>query len=345
MSYIRVVPILVAISVLISVSSCSSPSTVAQSSTASTIQTVAIESTAAPTPKPTPTPTPTATPTPIPTLAAAPYEDLDAEMLMSPEIPGLTKQIQEQNDGINKVVYITAVDNVYGLKEGLYAGEFKRNVFADNIETGGVVLIPAVAQVLLQEKLAGITPGEPKISVILPMDITQVGAEDVKVTTVSENNFFYVELSCQAPAMIRWMVLDTPFLQILSSTSFNGSKSDIIENGLNYQGEDMGFQLDNGFADAINLNLNNDNLMDFVVLGIPNGYWCTNEVGNNYHGPAEGKTLFGENIYPNGESTQNIVDIYCFESNGGNAFQISAENLLKAGACLVFLTASPEQNG
>lgn len=340
MNYIRVVPILVAISVLISVSSCSTQTTVTQSSTVSKADTTAIESTVAPTSKP--TPTPTSTPTPIPTVAAAPYEDLDTEMLIAPEIPGLIKQVQQQKDGLSKIVYIASADNVYGLNEGLYAGEFKRNVIADNNEIGGIALIPTVAQVLLQDELSSIAAGEPKIAIILPMDIAQAGTADVSVKTVSENDVSYIELSCPVPVMIRWMVFDTPFLQIMSSTGSDGSKSDVIENGLNYQGDDMIFQLDDGSANAINLNLNNDNLMTFITLGIPDGYWCSNEVGNNYHGPVEGKTLFGENIYPNGEATQSLVNIFCFESNRSNAFQISAENLLKVGDCLVFLTASPE---
>jgi len=141
------------------------------------------------------TPVPSST-TSIPTESTKPVEttspsttennkELQEKLALAPEIAGLNKQIQNK-DNIDKVVYIAKADNGYGIKEGDYAGEFKKEVMVENKEVGGVALVPEVAQKILEDELAKIPEGEMKLKVIMPLDITSVSSKvDIKISNTN----------------------------------------------------------------------------------------------------------------------------------------------------------------
>jgi len=164
-------------------------------------------STPTPTPIPTPTPEPTPTPTPEPGVISQPDGSFvviteTGERLTVPQIPGLTQQVEEVN-GVKTVVFYAEKGNPYGLKEGAYAGEFKPDLSVNsyvgtcdeygrsyssqyreesNIKTTGVlVLAPNVVKYQIEQQLAQIPEGQPRLLFPLPIDPREVSNLELRV--------------------------------------------------------------------------------------------------------------------------------------------------------------------
>jgi hypothetical protein len=122
--------------------------------------------TSSPAPSPTlaPTLTPIPSPTPTPTTDLVEETRLQLNMELAPEIPGAEKKIQKLN-GLSRVTYIALAQNEYGLSEGTYLGEFKKEVTFEGVEVGGVALIPKVVNILRQGDVD---------SIIFPVDISEI---------------------------------------------------------------------------------------------------------------------------------------------------------------------------
>lgn len=117
-----------------------------------------------------------------PTPTSTPNEQ-KVQLEVAPEIEGLTKVIRDL-----RVVYTYDEGNPYKGESGEYAGVYKGNVTVAGEEVGGVCMEAKVCEKLLEDALAQIPDGEPKVKVIAPLDVTSFDG-DVKVETVTYNNF------------------------------------------------------------------------------------------------------------------------------------------------------------
>jgi hypothetical protein len=88
---------------------------------------------------------------------------------LAPNLPG-TKKVMQFLNGSNRVTYIAEEGNPYGVKTGLYVGEFRKEVTFEGIEVGGVVLIPKVVEKLLADK-----DGK---AIFIPADISEINNKD-----------------------------------------------------------------------------------------------------------------------------------------------------------------------
>jgi len=134
------------------------------------------------TPTQTPTPTPTIMPTPSP--IPAPTQYVEDDLVIAPDISGLSKEIQD-----GKIVYLAAAGNEYDLVEGAFAGIYVRNILVEEKQVGGVSLKPNIVKVLLANALTKIPNGEDKMKIILPLDITELVQEDSININNCEINF------------------------------------------------------------------------------------------------------------------------------------------------------------
>lgn len=307
----------------------------------------------------TPTPTPTSAPTPIPspTPTPEPYQDLDEEMLLAPDIPGLTKQVQKQESGLNKVVYIAAAENEYGLAEGSYAGEYKKNVLLDSKETGGVALIPPVVEALLNQELGAIPLGNPKIKIILPMDISKADEAEV---VVSSGNYFNdynetytpsLDVSCSKELPILWVIPDTKVIIVFPGSS-SGTLYDTIFDLRNWQyGESEGdlelqyLPINDGDTLKLEDNpMSDDNLLNYLTIHVEDGL-VVKQIGTESGGfgyvIAEGsESLMGANAYDEPDGVGTDIVLLCQETSGENYYAISSKDILTIEGVLVFATQS-----
>ena len=123
---------------------------------------------ATPTPTVTPEPTPIATPEATPVATPEALSPIEQKMQLAPDIEGFTKQIQTIN-GLERVTYVD--------KEGNYIGEYKKEVTFEGKETGGIALIPSVAEKMLTDQLSKLPEGDQWL-VPLPLDISDMKTED-----------------------------------------------------------------------------------------------------------------------------------------------------------------------
>jgi hypothetical protein len=84
---------------------------------------------------------------------------------LAPNLPG-TKKVMQLINGLNRVTYVAETGNPYGVKAGLYVGEFRKEVIFEGTEVGGVVLIPKVVEKLLADK-----DGK---AIFIPADISEI---------------------------------------------------------------------------------------------------------------------------------------------------------------------------
>ena len=119
-----------------------------------------------------------------------------------PPIPGLRQRVERVNDK-EKVMFYAETNNPYGLKEGDYAGEFKPDLTINsyvgtcdvygrsyssqyreesNIKTTGVlVLVPEVVKYQIEQQLAQIPEGQPRLLFPLPIDPRGVSNLELRV--------------------------------------------------------------------------------------------------------------------------------------------------------------------
>lgn len=289
-----------------------------------------------------PTPSPAA-PTPVPSYAA--YENPDDELLAAPDIPGTEKAVQERT-GLKRVVYLALADNAYGLEEGAYAGEYKKNVSVDGTETGGVALVGAVAEVLLNDALATIPAGEPRVKVALPMDIAEAGEDEVTV----KMDDYAINMACDTALTVLWMVPGSELLYIgvadkgdyiydVRNTQYVSVESDGTLNIAQY------FQLADGeMYELPNNPMTNDNMMLFLQLYVTDGA-IFSAYGPDLQGFAYVKTsekipnLFGYSAYDDPTGVCKSVSLSCRETRSETRYTLTPEDLLLVGGLPVFLTA------
>jgi hypothetical protein len=89
---------------------------------------------------------------------------------LAPNLPG-TKKVMQVINGLNRVTYVAETGNPYGVKAGLYVGEFRKEVIFEGTEVGGVVLIPKVVEKLLADK-----DGK---AIFIPDDISEINSNDL----------------------------------------------------------------------------------------------------------------------------------------------------------------------
>jgi hypothetical protein len=144
------------------------------------------------TPSPLPTPvlstspglTPSDAPSPSPSTPQSPrpagfvlvgksyvYQAGDGTSVPMPAIAGLRAALVD-----GRAFYYALTANSYGLKTGVYAGEFVPNVATQqangsSAQTGGVVLVGRVVTRLLSDRLAQVAVPEQRWAVALPVDI------------------------------------------------------------------------------------------------------------------------------------------------------------------------------
>jgi hypothetical protein len=109
----------------------------------------------------------------------------DGTVVPVPDVPGLAARLTE-----DRVIYTAVRANRYGLKSGAYAGEFMPNVAMEqadgsSAETGGVVLVGAVAGRFIADSLAVAASPADRWVVALPVDIRGTA----KPVDVSFDNF------------------------------------------------------------------------------------------------------------------------------------------------------------
>lgn len=122
-----------------------------------------------------PTPSASAAPSSHPvgfaaTKSGIAYFAADGTVVPVPTMVGLSLDVRS-----GKASYLAAAGNRYGLKTGAYAGEFKPNVTmqqadGSSAQTGGIVLVGAVAARLISDKLGPIKAGSDRWIVALPVD-------------------------------------------------------------------------------------------------------------------------------------------------------------------------------
>jgi hypothetical protein len=110
------------------------------------------------------------------------YETSDGSLISVMPVPGLQVFIER-----GRAIYRALPSNRYGLADGDYAGEFMPLVTmgqadGSSAETGGIVLSPPVATVLINDKLASIQSQADRWIVALPVDIRAEGKTPVDVS-------------------------------------------------------------------------------------------------------------------------------------------------------------------
>lgn len=157
--------------------------------------------TTTPTQTPTSTPTIIPTPTPIPTLT----HSAEDELAMAPDISGLSKEVQD-----GKVVYLAAKDNEYELEKGKFAGEYNPNVSVEGKEVGAVAFIPVVAEKILNDQLAEFPEGEQEFKILLPVDTTQAGENNINITSLyKDTDQEMLQISCDSDLDVLNIIPDT----------------------------------------------------------------------------------------------------------------------------------------
>ncbi len=289
-----------------------------------------------------PTPSPAA-PTPVPSDAA--YGNLDGELLAAPDVPGTEKAVQEK-DGIDRVVYLAAAGNPYGMEEGAYAGEYKKNVSVDGTETGGVALVGTVAESLLNDTLAVIPAGEPRVKAALPMDIAEAGEDEVTVKVGD----YAINVACDTALTVLWIAPGSELLYIgvandgdyiydVRNTQYESVESDGTLNLAQY------FQLADGeMYELPNNPMTNENMMIFLQLFIDDGA-IFSTYGPDFQGFAYVKTtenipnLFGYSAYDDPTGVSKSVSLSCRETRSETRYTLTTKDLLTVGDVPVFLTA------
>jgi hypothetical protein len=276
---------------------------------------------------------------------------MDYDLLLAPNIPGLTKSIQALEEGNSKVVYLANAENPYGLAEGTYSGEYKRNVIVNEVEVGGVALVPTVSVVILENELSLIPQGEAKLKLILPFDFSQVGEN---VVNVSEQTVDYgIEVSgilieCAQESNIIWTIPDTEVLYVSSASAPTGETYDAMFDIFNMQfevteGSPSGLPLANGeFYELTNNTMSNDNIMRFVQIIIYQGAFSSqNEEGTSaIYMPDFEKYFFGLPLYDSALTARGTnIFISVGETLGENRYTLDASDLLTIGNSIVLMTS------
>lgn len=151
------------------------------------LETLTPEPTAVITPEPTIEPTTEITPEPTAEATLSPVEqenlDLQEKLELSPYLEGASKSIEEIN-GLKRVVYRAEEGNRFGVEVGDYMGEYKKEVFIAEEESGGMALVPKVAEILLEEAIEKRNEEEGENWLItMPVDISDMKTlNDVKLT-------------------------------------------------------------------------------------------------------------------------------------------------------------------
>jgi hypothetical protein len=110
------------------------------------------------------------------------YQTSDGSLISVMPVPGLQVSIER-----GRAIYRALPSNRYGLAGGDYAGEFMPLVTMGQADgssaaTGGIVLSPPVASVLINDKLASIQSAADRWIVALPVDIRSAGKTPVDVS-------------------------------------------------------------------------------------------------------------------------------------------------------------------
>ena len=112
------------------------------------------------------------------------HENLDNDetlLALAPDLYGLEKSIQKTN-GTEKVIYTVSEENQFGLEKGDYVGEFKKEVYFEGREFGGVILIPQIVKQMMSVETEGYTYNYLPI----PVDVSQLPvSEKVNLSFVS----------------------------------------------------------------------------------------------------------------------------------------------------------------
>lgn len=297
--------------------------------------------------------TPTSIPTPIPepTMTLTPDHDMSAEMLMAPDIPDLTKQVQTQEDGLSKIVYKAAKDNMYALPENAYAGDFKKNVTVDGNETGGVALIAPVLEKILNQELDAIPPGEPRVKVILPVDITQSSNARVVVSSAEvfkESADQYIpglNIYCYLELPIVWIVPDSEFTLIVPFEQDDWTY-DVLCDFRNWQfSEDITEEDIDGSVLFLPKTLEdnrmtNDTLVNYLSIYVK--YGAVSQFWNHQLGyveainPSKFEKRFGNYAYVDEDLARDNVVVICQETIGENYYPLTFDDILTIDGVPVF---------
>jgi len=105
----------------------------------------------------------------------------DGTIVPVPDVAGLTVSIQS-----GRAIYYTSTPNRYGLRAGLYAGEFMPMVTmgrddGSSAQTGGLALTGPVVTRLINDAIAAATSDADRWIVALPVDIRQAAGSNVSV--------------------------------------------------------------------------------------------------------------------------------------------------------------------
>lgn len=280
--------------------------------------------TAEPTPTltPTPTPTPTTTPSPIPTPTPTPTPT----PIPTPKV--ITDWAEVEGLVLKDKIYYFASKNPYDGKEGEYAGKCVNNISIEGEIVGGIVFIPKVCEKLLDYELAKIPEGEPKLKIIVPLDISIMN-NDVNLNIFS----------------VRSRTKDSESLMIRSSME--------LELVNNIPGEDSSFSTGNrliifefnkgdseifSFKGAILFSKNsltegikNEKALKFLSYGIPGGKVNLSSITRVPYGGSFGFYIDTLTIFIFGRTT---------EDSPNNSLSVKLKDLLTIDSNVVFMSSN-----
>jgi hypothetical protein len=221
---------------------------------------------------------------------------------LAPNLPG-TKKVMQMINGLNRITYVAETGNPYGMKAGLYAGEFRKEVTFEGVEVGGVVLIPKVVEKLLADR-----DGK---AIFIPADISEIDNTD-KVSLTLEN---IVSADMKITYLDYWLKIDTLGNQVSISNAID--KRTILNTiSIGVNSPFAKFNIKNG----ISLTHSNINMFDIRILG-----------NFNFKSTFQG-------IYPFGMRITDTTSIFGITLNTQvTRDPIRDEYIIKIGNSIVFL--------
>ena len=115
---------------------------------------------------------------------------LTAELQQAPKLNGTIKVIKDNGMG-PEITYIAAEGNAYKIKAGNFVGVYRQNITLQNKKVGGVVLIPAVVEKLIDDKLKSFTVKQGKWVMFVPADISEIkdSQDNIKMNIINVSKY------------------------------------------------------------------------------------------------------------------------------------------------------------
>lgn len=245
--------------------------------------------------------------------------EVNPELALAPDIAGLNKEII--ND---KVTYMSKEGNTYGLEANSYAGEFKKEVTVEGTETGGVALVPKVAQKLLTDALTQIPESQNKIKVIVPLDITNADSSgEIEIysalsTKVNQNMLFF-KFKGQLP-FINQIPGENNFV-----TTANAINLDFKSDKMDFSVQNLGEVI----TDKLLAPVDKKDIMKHFYFIIPR-----DSVSTSFSAP---KSTFGENL----NFRVNSLLIMSCRGETSNIVSLNTSDILRVNNSPVFLATTP----